>query len=183
MELRVMATSNNTVFENHSNILILIEISLFSFVTDYLQNCFGDRFIAKGQPIDYPARSPDLTICDIWGFSHLKSTSIWFLARKFKYHTHTKSYLIRPAREQFSSHQSKMMFENCSLAGLFYVWILSHKTIFGVKIHILNQTEKSHKIMFFLQVIYLSTISTLNTNWKWPSMLLWNVNLQTSQMS
>ena len=35
---------------------------------------FGDRLVALNAPVDYPPRSPDLTVMDIWIFAYIKGT-------------------------------------------------------------------------------------------------------------
>jgi hypothetical protein len=42
-------------------------------VRDYLRDVFGDKWIGRGGPIAWPARSPDLTPCDFFLWGHLKS--------------------------------------------------------------------------------------------------------------
>lgn len=41
-------------------------------VRDYLNNTFGRRWIGRGGPLPWPARSPDLTPCDFWLWGMVK---------------------------------------------------------------------------------------------------------------
>lgn len=42
-------------------------------VQDHLNNTFGDRWIGRGGPVAWPARSPDLTPLDFYLWGHMKS--------------------------------------------------------------------------------------------------------------
>ena len=44
----------------------------FHEVTDWLNNTFEDRWMGRGGPIPWPARSPDLTPLDFWLWGYLK---------------------------------------------------------------------------------------------------------------
>ena len=44
----------------------------FHEVTDWLNNTFKDRWMGRGVPIPWPARSPDLTPLDFWLWGYLK---------------------------------------------------------------------------------------------------------------
>ena len=44
----------------------------------HMEGIFGDQLVALDGPVNYPPRSPDLTVMDIWIFAYIKGTSISF---------------------------------------------------------------------------------------------------------
>ena len=41
-----------------------------------MEGIFEDRLVALNGPVNYPPRSPDLTVMDIWVFAYIKGKSI-----------------------------------------------------------------------------------------------------------
>ena len=45
-----------------------------NFTRWFLSHVFGDRWIGRGAPVvEWPPRSPDLTVCDFWLWGHVKN--------------------------------------------------------------------------------------------------------------
>ena len=42
----------------------------------HMEGIFEDRLVALNGPVNYPPRSPDLTVMDIWVFAYIKGKSI-----------------------------------------------------------------------------------------------------------
>ena len=38
----------------------------------HMEGIFEDRLVALNGPVNYPPRSPDLTVMDIWVFAYIK---------------------------------------------------------------------------------------------------------------
>ena len=52
----------------------------------HMLGIFEDRLVALNAPINYPPRSPDLTVMDIWVFAYIKGLSLLSSITKATFH-------------------------------------------------------------------------------------------------
>ena len=59
-----------------------------------MESRFEGRLVAKGAAINYPPRSPDLTVMDIWLFAHIKSKKKSYDCTVFEDYSKCRSWIF-----------------------------------------------------------------------------------------